>query len=1066
MNENELIYPISINYGNKDWDVVAAIREFLTNMLDTKSTYTHSYKDGIARISDDGCGLSKKDFIFGESTRDDSQIGQFGEGLKMALLTLLRNNRKVEIKTGGFSVEAKKMWSEAYESDVMLLKFTKTKECVGTHVSLECSREEYENAIDLFLKLKEDVKFLDKNIFLPAGSIYIMGLKTTSFVSLFSYDIKDKTMVNRDRNIVDGGKLRTNIAKILANTQKQRVIKAYFENMNKQQGAFEYQLEFVPLYPDLWRTTLEKMYDGKVVRSTDLQNDLNASAMGYKVAASLPFGPDKLFLTLRIPTSAEVAKDYNGEGFVQKDKILYPIDVTYCKNWTINDAIREILSNALDTGTEVRVSHDNGIARIADSGIGIAKKDFVFGGSKKGDLQIGQFGEGMKIATLVLARNSRAVKIDTVGYTYEAMLEESAEFETTLFAIRFKKNQKKSGTAISFECSTEELKEAKGLFLAFQKKEKLAENKFLDVFKDEPGKIFVNGLYTTTIESIFSYNVKDKALVNTRDRNAVDTIKLGNLIAELLENTEKPAHQKLVEKFLTAWKVKPHAFEYRQLIASITFSNWKENIKSLFKKACIESREPEHNLIAKQAGFEVLYKLPSVVTDILLSSKAVTTAEKIAQKYKNKGIVLNDKIIYPITEKYGGNWTVQDGIREILANALDTKTKVTLSCKDGRVVISDKGIGIEKKNLLFGDSDKSQKDIGQFGEGLKMATLALARNNREIRVVTKGFEYNAKIEKDEEFRANLLVLYLKERKKREGTEVSFLASEKELEDAKSLFLFYNKNYKEVSSGIYKPGGYIFVNGVQVTKISSPFSYNLTGVKQYLSRDRNALNTDVGKMEISQLIGNSNSKPFIESLLKINSAHYENHLSVTIAPWVKQVWKEVVKKLYPKHCFASHTDHDLAAVDRGYTLLFNLPSLVGNLLFQAGMPESASVAMPKGDERLIKERSSVKNLSPDAKKKWGQVLRIFKRLYGEEIAKRIEIVKSFSDEILSPHTRGLYNTTNDMIYILQEVIEVNPNYNILGILIHEHVHRTSGAPDRSREFENALSDELGKLANKL
>jgi hypothetical protein len=52
-----------------------------------------------------------------------------------------------------------------------------------------------------------------------------------------------------------------------------------------------------------------------------------------------------------------------------------------------------------------------------------------------------------------------------------------------------------------------------------------------------------------------------------------------------------------------------------------------------------------------------------------------------------------------------------------------------------------------------------------------------------------------------------------------------------------------------------------------------------------------------------------------------------------------------------------------------------------------------------------------------------------------------------------------------VYILKELIEDEcyPFATLMGTLIHEHVHRISGAPDRTREFENALSEELGRLA---
>ena len=201
MDSDKLLYPISMNYGKKDWDIVAAIREFLSNMLDTKSEYAYSYKDGFGYMSDKGKGLTKKDFIFGESTRDNSQIGQFGEGMKMALITMLRNNRKVEIATVGFTVLVEKVYSKEYDSEVMLLTFKDNDIQLGTTIKVECTEKEFHAAVNLFLVLRDDVEQLDKGIYLPAGDVYIMGLKTTSIPNmLFSYNILDKSMTNRDRN--------------------------------------------------------------------------------------------------------------------------------------------------------------------------------------------------------------------------------------------------------------------------------------------------------------------------------------------------------------------------------------------------------------------------------------------------------------------------------------------------------------------------------------------------------------------------------------------------------------------------------------------------------------------------------------------------------------------------------------------------------------------------------------------------------------------------------------------------------------------------------------------------
>jgi len=323
MNPNKLLYPISMNYGKKDWDIVAAIREFLSNMLDTKADYTYYYSNGFGYMSDKGKGLTKKDFIFGESTRDESQIGQFGEGMKMALITMLRNNRKVEIATVGFTVLVEKVYSEDYDSEVMLLTFEDNNIQLGTTIKVECSKKEFQTAVNLFLELRNDVEQLDKGIYLPAGDVYIMGLKTTSIPNmLFSYNILDKSMTNRDRNIVATDKLQANLISILENMKNVKAIRIFLENFETNPTAYEYQLQIFPKHVDQWKKALNKIYkDGKYALSSDLQSDLSATAMGYKVFRNIPYHVSNILRQLDIPYSSEIAKNYKGEGLFDKEKL-------------------------------------------------------------------------------------------------------------------------------------------------------------------------------------------------------------------------------------------------------------------------------------------------------------------------------------------------------------------------------------------------------------------------------------------------------------------------------------------------------------------------------------------------------------------------------------------------------------------------------------------------------------------------------------------------------------------------------------------------------------------------
>lgn len=290
---------------------------------------------------------------------------------------------------------------------------------------------------------------------------------------------------------------------------------------------------------------------------------------------------------------------------------------------------------------------------------------------------------------------------------------------------------------------------------------------------------------------------------------------------------------------------------------------------------------------------------------------------------------------------------------------------------------------------MFGNSDKSDSQIGQFGEGLKMASLVLARNKRNLRLITKGFEYRAKIERDTEFDSDVLVLYLKKSKKRIGTEIYFECSEKEMENTKNLFLEFNKKFKQVDNGIYSPGGYIFVNGVMLEKTNALYSYNLTDAKKCLSRDRKSLNIDMAKLEISTIIGMCRNEKFIADFLKDHDYyHFEQSLNIVISPFAKSIWKKVMQKIYPKHCIPTYTEYDLAAKDRGYTLLGDITETQRQILQQLGMPYSNVVAVLRGDEKIVKKRCSVKDLSEAGKRRWKTAIRNLKNYTGKRLQRRL------------------------------------------------------------------------------
>lgn len=95
-----------------------------------------------------------------------------------------------------------------------------------------------------------------------------------------------------------------------------------------------------------------------------------------------------------------------------------PISPNYVCNWGIKEAVREILQNAIDSEQcgypkKVLYSPDCSVLTIINEGARLPLSSLVLGCSSKSDIDgmIGKFGEGYKLALVVLLRKGFSVDI-------------------------------------------------------------------------------------------------------------------------------------------------------------------------------------------------------------------------------------------------------------------------------------------------------------------------------------------------------------------------------------------------------------------------------------------------------------------------------------------------------------------------------------------------------------------------------------------------------------------------------------------------------------------------------
>lgn len=226
-------------------------------------------------------------------------------------------------------------------------------------------------------------------------------------------------------------------------------------------------------------------------------------------------------------------------------KIELTIAPDYVPTWTIVDAIRELFQNALDQETQhpankASWSYDamNDTLTICNKTSKLTAGSLLLGKTtKEGDKNtIGQFGEGYKIATLVLLRNNKQVTF----YNYGAR---------EIWRPRFVKSRRFGTDILTFFIETPKIWESvpsadltievKGITADEYYKqivpsnlhlrhdyEVLYETKYGNVI-NLPGKVFVNGLFVRDYELYkYGYNFKPEHIRLDRDRKMVSDFDL------------------------------------------------------------------------------------------------------------------------------------------------------------------------------------------------------------------------------------------------------------------------------------------------------------------------------------------------------------------------------------------------------------------------------------------------------------------------------------------------------------------------------------------------------------
>lgn len=232
------------------------------------------------------------------------------------------------------------------------------------------------------------------------------------------------------------------------------------------------------------------------------------------------------------------------------------ISPKYVKTWGVKDAFRELYQNALD---QHRLNSDNmasfeydgamGVVKISNKASQLKRDSLLLGHSSKRDnpAMIGKFGEGYKLALLVLCREGYNVRILNyyANEVWTPKIQFSDVYDADVLTIQIRRNifRGKLDNNLTIEVSGVDT----NLYAQL-----IDNNLHLDAYPEhyttsygnilnedyEKGKIFVGGLFIQEVDKMsklkFGYDIKPEYIALDRDRKLIQDIDLKFITSKML----------------------------------------------------------------------------------------------------------------------------------------------------------------------------------------------------------------------------------------------------------------------------------------------------------------------------------------------------------------------------------------------------------------------------------------------------------------------------------------------------------------------------------------------------
>lgn len=479
----------------------------------------------------------------------------------------------------------------------------------------------------------------------------------------------------------------------------------------------------------------------------------------------------------------------------------------------------------------------------------------------------------------------------------------------------------------------------------------------------------------------------------------------------------------------------------------------------------------------------------------------ILTMSQYEQDWKPLGWKL---LVIGPTSTWRQDWGDWEAIRDIVQNSLDEAESYSWSRDKDGLVISDNGKGMGIADFLLGPPKlKSDYARGRFGEGMKIAALAMIRQGYAIRIETVGKDvWIIFLEQEVNGRVRVLAALWKDGGTVRGSKFHIigytgpayqerfavnLPKSAILAQGPSIITMPKQRYNQLIELPSEPS-VIFARDIYMRDIASPFSYNLWGFA--LAPDRHApaddreMGLDIGRLWTTVADVNLLEIFFRMMRLPPDIPSYENqriimstwemgrvptsdksYLDIAIAN--KAAWQSAWVRVFGNNAVLRTQEQLMNTVNHlGYiSILMSLSvrDFLGNLIqtdtelrdkSQEKLQEAEVVSDDKLERRELAHLKLARGIAGSV---WSPIP--IGGVYAAVIPPASDLVR----------TAGLYGTTTHVIYI--SLTQLYRGRDTVDTLLHELAHhkefaQTGQSEDLSQAHAAAMTLVAAEVIEKL